>query len=204
VNGTFEIREYVESGRSPFAEWFCDLEKVTADRVNMYIRRLEAGNFGAAKPLKNGVFEVRMDFGPGYRVYYGRDGQTIIILLGGGSCAVEAIQTNKAKMITTRPYSDTIIARIKREPKFARLLYASAINAILEGETAEGLSILRDLVNAEISFKELARQTGLGEKSLHRMLNHNGNPTARNLSVIIKSIAEDLGIKPRVEVAACR
>jgi hypothetical protein len=42
----------------------------------------------------------------------------------------------------------------------------------------------------------------LGEKSLHRMLNHNGNPTARNLGVIIKSIAKDLGIKPRVEFAA--
>ena len=107
-------------------------------------------------------------------------------------------------MITTRPYSDTIIAQIKREPKFARLLYASAINAILEGETAEGLSILRDLVNADISFKELARQTGLGEKSLHRMLNRNGNPTARNLGAIVKSIAEDLGIKPRVALAACR
>ncbi len=62
----------------------------------------------------------------------------------------------------------------------------------------------RPSLNAEISFKELARQTGLGEKSLHRMLHRNGNPTARNLGVIIKSIAEDLDIKPRVEVAACR
>src|SRR6202161_1288422 len=104
-------------------------------------------------------------------------------------------------MITTRPYSDTIIARIKREPKFARLLYASAINALLEGETAGGLSILRDLVNAEISFKELARQTGLGEKSLHRMLKHSGNPTARNLGRIVKSIADDLKIKTRVKFA---
>jgi DNA-binding phage protein len=107
-------------------------------------------------------------------------------------------------MITTRDYRETIIARIKREPKFARGLYAEAINAILEGETAEALSMLRDLVHAQITFKELARQTGLGEKSLHRMLNRNGNPTARNLGVIVRSIAEDLGIKPRVEVAACR
>jgi DNA-binding phage protein len=104
-------------------------------------------------------------------------------------------------MITTRDYRETIIARIKREPKFARGLYAEAVNAILEGETAEGLSMLRDLVHAEISFKELARQTGLGEKSLHRMLNRNGNPTARNLGVIVKSIAEDLGLKPRVKFA---
>jgi DNA-binding phage protein len=112
-----------------------------------------------------------------------------------------AVEANDGKMITTRPYSDTIIARIKREPGFARLLYASAINAVLGGETAEGLSILRDLVNAKITFKELAHQTGLGEKSLHRMLKHNGNPTARNLGLIVKSIAEDLDIKPRVEFA---
>ena len=58
-------------------------------------------------------------------------------------------------------------------------------------------------VNDE-GIKELARQTGLGEKSLHRMLNRNGNPTARNLGMIVRSIAEDLGIKPRVEVAAAR
>ncbi len=61
--------------------------------------------------------------------------------------------------------------------------------------------MLRDLVNAQIRFRELARQTGLGEKSLHRMLNRNGNPTARNLGMIVRSIAEDLGIRLRVEVA---
>ena len=85
MNGSFEIREYTEGGRSPFAEWFDDLDAVTAVRVDRYIRRLEAGNFGAAKPLREGVFELRLDFGPGYRVYYGREGRTIIILLGGGS-----------------------------------------------------------------------------------------------------------------------
>ena len=105
-------------------------------------------------------------------------------------------------MITTQPHSETIIARIKREPKFARALYAEAVNCFLEGETAVGLSMLRDLVNAQISFKELARQTGLGEKSLHRMLHRNGNPTAHNLTAILRSIAEDLRIKPRVKLAA--
>jgi putative addiction module killer protein len=85
MNGSFEIREYTEGGRSPFAEWFDDLDAVTAARVDRYVRRLEAGNFGAAKLLHDGVFELRLDFGPGYRVYYGREGRTIIILLGGGS-----------------------------------------------------------------------------------------------------------------------
>src|SRR5271170_7797560 len=102
---------------------------------------------------------------------------------------MEAVQTNEKDMITTRDYSETIVARIKRDPEFSRQLYAEAINSFLKGETAVGLSILRDLVNAEISFKKLARQTGLGEKSLHRMLNRNGNPTAHNLGAIMRSIA---------------
>jgi putative addiction module killer protein len=82
---TFEIRELIEDGHSPFAEWFNSLDAITAARVDKYIRRLEAGNFGLAKALQEGVFELKMDFGPGYRVYFGRDGKTIIILLGGGS-----------------------------------------------------------------------------------------------------------------------
>lgn len=81
----FEIKEYIENGRIPFEEWFNSLDAVTAARVDKYIRRLEAGNFGSAKALKAGVFELKLDFGPGYRVYFGRDGKTIIILLGGGS-----------------------------------------------------------------------------------------------------------------------
>jgi putative addiction module killer protein len=85
MDGSFEIREYEEAGHSPFAEWFDALDPVTAARVDRYIRRLEAGNFGAAKALRGGIFELRMDFGPGYRVYYGREGRTLIILLGGGS-----------------------------------------------------------------------------------------------------------------------
>ncbi len=104
-------------------------------------------------------------------------------------------------MITTRSYHETIVARIKRDREFARLFYAGAVEMILEGETAGALSRLRDLVNAQISFKELARQTGLGEKSLHRMLGRNGNPTAHNLAAILRSIAEDLQIKPRVQLA---
>jgi putative addiction module killer protein len=81
----FEIKEYLDTGCAPFAGWFDSLDAVTAARVDRYIRRLEAGNFGSAKVLQEGVSELKMDFGPGYRVYFGRDGKTIIILLGGGS-----------------------------------------------------------------------------------------------------------------------
>ena len=80
----YEVREYVEDGRSAFGEWFDGLDPVTAARIDCYIRRMEAGNFGASKPVGAGVFELPMDFGPGYRVYYGREGKMLVILLGGG------------------------------------------------------------------------------------------------------------------------
>ena len=105
-------------------------------------------------------------------------------------------------MALTRDYKRTVLARIQREPRFVRALYAEAMNALLEGEIAEGLSMLRDLVHAEITFKELARQTGFGEKALHRMLSRRGNPTARTLAVIVRAIRADLGLAPRIIVAA--
>jgi len=78
------IEEYTEGGRSPFADWFNGLDAVTAARIDRYIRRMEAGNFGSAKSVGHGVHELRIDFGPGFRVYFGMDGKTFIILLGGG------------------------------------------------------------------------------------------------------------------------
>jgi DNA-binding phage protein len=104
-------------------------------------------------------------------------------------------------MALTREYKETVVARIKRDPKFARALYTEALTALLEGEVEEGLSMLRDLVHSQITFKQLSRQTGLGEKNLHRMLGRNGNPTVRNLGTIVRTIGKDLKLKPQVKIA---
>jgi DNA-binding phage protein len=98
-------------------------------------------------------------------------------------------------MALTREYQETVLGRIKRDPKFARALYAEAMNALFEGETEEGLSMLRDLVHAGITFKTLSEKTGFGEKALHRMLSRRGNPTTRNLFTVAKAIRKDLGLK---------
>ena len=81
----FEVREYVEDDRSPFGDWFDGLDPQTASRVDRHIRRMETGNFGDSKPVQDGVHELRLDFGPGFRVYYGRDGKVLVVLLGGGT-----------------------------------------------------------------------------------------------------------------------
>jgi len=105
-------------------------------------------------------------------------------------------------MALTKDYKATVQARIQNDPKFARALYAEALNALLEGETAEGLSMLRDLVHAKITFKALATETGFGEKTLHRMLSRRGNPRTQNLFTITRAIREDLGVTPRVTIHA--
>jgi putative addiction module killer protein len=81
-----EIRYYVApGGRQPFAAWFADLEPVARAKVTRAIVRLEQGNFSNVKSVGEGVLEYRIDFGPGYRVYFGRDGEALVILLTGGT-----------------------------------------------------------------------------------------------------------------------
>jgi putative addiction module killer protein len=81
-----EVRYYVaEDGRSPYADWFSFLDPVARTKVAAAIVRIEHGNLSNLKPVGNGVFEYRINFGPGYRVYLGRDGDAVVILLVGGT-----------------------------------------------------------------------------------------------------------------------
>ncbi|MGD0799334.1 MAG: type II toxin-antitoxin system RelE/ParE family toxin [Acidobacteriaceae bacterium] len=81
-----QVREYVdERGRSPYANWFDSLDQHAAIKVTTAIERLALGHTSAIKPVGEGVSEYRIDFGPGYRIYFGKDGQNLVILLGGGA-----------------------------------------------------------------------------------------------------------------------
>ena len=80
------VLEYLDrTGSSPFAAWFQRLDAAAAARVTTALRRLELGNFSNVKGVGGGVFEYRIDFGPGYRVYFGKDGDAVVILLCGGT-----------------------------------------------------------------------------------------------------------------------
>ena len=81
-----DIRYYVaEGGDEPFSEWFADLDPLARAKVTRAIVRMEQGNFSNVKSVGEGVLEYRIDFGPGYRVYFGRDGETLVLLLTGGT-----------------------------------------------------------------------------------------------------------------------
>ena len=80
------IREYLDSnGRSPYAKWFNRLNAQAAAKVATALIRMEQGNFSTSKGVGEGVFECRIDFGPGYRIYFGKDGGNLVVLLGGGT-----------------------------------------------------------------------------------------------------------------------
>jgi putative addiction module killer protein len=81
-----EIREFLdEQGRSPFGLWFDGLDPIAAVKVTTAMTRIVLGNLSNAKGVGEGVMEYRIDFGPGYRIYFGRDGDRLVILLAGGT-----------------------------------------------------------------------------------------------------------------------
>lgn len=81
-----DVCEYLDrSGRSPFAEWFEHLNAQAAAKVTVATMRIGQGNFSNVKSVGAGVHEYRIDSGPGYRVYFGKEGGRLVILLGGGT-----------------------------------------------------------------------------------------------------------------------
>jgi putative addiction module killer protein len=81
-----KIVEYLTlGGVSPFRNWFDGLESRAAAKVTTALTRLGLGNTSNVKSLGSGVFEYKIDYGPGYRVYFGVDGKELVILVGGGT-----------------------------------------------------------------------------------------------------------------------
>jgi putative addiction module killer protein len=94
----FEIRHYLTvSGRDPFEAWLDSLSNVqTEARIAARVARLAVGNFGDCKPLRDGVWELRIHWGPGYRVYYAMAGQTVVLLLYGGDKRRQSADISRA------------------------------------------------------------------------------------------------------------
>jgi putative addiction module killer protein len=94
----WEVREYVRpDGHCPFVAWVDSLNDHAAAKVLTAIQRMKNGNLGDHKSVGGGVSERRIDYGPGYRVYFARDGERIVILLGGGSKARQQADIKSAQ-----------------------------------------------------------------------------------------------------------
>jgi len=82
----YQLTDYLtEDGRDPMKDWLASLaDRQARARIMVRLQRMTTGNFGDCKPLVDGVWELRIDYGPGYRVYYTRAGKELVLLLIGG------------------------------------------------------------------------------------------------------------------------
>ena len=95
-----EVRYYLNPrGRSPFETWFLKLGKAAAAKITVSLARLEQDNTSNVKSVGAGVQELRVNWGPGYRVYFGFDGETIVVLLNGGEKKRQQLDIEEAKVL---------------------------------------------------------------------------------------------------------
>lgn len=94
----YELRRYVtQAGKEPFGRWLSSLrDRTLRARIETRLTRLAYGHFGDCKPLREGVWELRIDAGPGIRVYYGLVGKVCVLLLTGGDKGTQARDIERA------------------------------------------------------------------------------------------------------------
>jgi putative addiction module killer protein len=98
IMDSFSIEIYEnENGSCPYDDWIDSLDKKTAARIEVKVRRFKSGNFGDHKMVGEGVFESRIFFGPGYRIYFSKVGNKVILLLSGGDKSSQAKDIRKAQ-----------------------------------------------------------------------------------------------------------
>lgn len=101
-------------------------------------------------------------------------------------------------MVLTRNFKKTVVARVERDPEFAKALLDEAATLFLSDEPETARVILRDLVNATLGFEQLAKLTDTPSKSLHRMLSPTGNPSMDNLAAIFGAVGSRLKVDLKV------
>lgn len=95
---SIKIKYYKNSkGEQPFKTWLFSLDKLTEHRIRVKINKILLGNLGSKEPVGDGVFEFKLYFGPGYRIYYGVIGKETILLLSGGNKSTQRKDIEIAK-----------------------------------------------------------------------------------------------------------
>lgn len=212
---SIRVEEYIRpDGSSPYASWFNSLDAQAAAKVVTAKLRMELGNTSNVKWFA-GIGEYIIDWGPGYRIYLAKDGDNLICAVrrwheaptAGGhrtgespACGIQGEEgggqgqaaQEVSAMGLTRDFKETVVARVERDPAFAKELLNEATTLLISGEAETARVILRDLVNATLGFEQLAKLTDVPSKSLHRMLSPKGNPSMDNLAAILSAVSSKL------------
>ena len=194
-----EILLYREGHSTPFSEWLSSLKDGRAvGIVRARLNRIRLGNFGDCKSVGGGVDELRIDFGPGYRVYYGRAGSLVVVLLCGGRPVTLSQRKHIGRgtwmpkmLVSTESYHESLLESLKDPDEAAQYL-----NACLEDEDARVfLLALRDVAEARGGIRTLSRDAHLNRESLYRMLSKSGNPSLDSLSAVLNACGLRLAVQ---------
>jgi len=104
-------------------------------------------------------------------------------------------------MALTREFRETVLARAQKDRAFRQAMLTEAVNELVTGDLEAGKAMLRDYINATITFDRLAAALGKPSKSLQRMLGPRGNPTAENIFALIKALQQTERVHLRVNAA---
>ena len=205
-----EIRRYVTAaGRDVVGVWLAGLKDVrTRAKIAARIDRLAAGNFSDCKSLRGGLYELRIDWGPGYRVYYASVAKACVLLLCGGGQTQTVVRhqarvgifeglqgTELMKRKASISHDEATIRELRENPEFA----AEYLRAALEDddEPVVLLIALRRIAEARGGIAKVAKAAGIERESLYRALSLRGNPRLSTLVAVTKAV----GLKLTVEEA---
>jgi len=205
-----ELRRYLTaSGRDVFGEWLSEQRDVrTRAKIVARIDRFSAGNFGDCKALRGGLFELRIDWGPGYRVYYALAGKACVLLLCGGDITQAVIRHKAGARIPQRlqgentmkrkasiSHEEATIRELRDNPEFA----AEYLRAALEDDDEPSVLLiaLRRIAEARGGIAKVAKAAGIERESLYRALSARGNPRLSTLVAVTKAV----GLRLTVEAA---
>ncbi len=188
-----------------FVQWLDGLSDIQARaRVLSRVERLAAGNAGDVKPVGDGVSELRIDYGPGYRVYFTKRGREMVILLAGGDKSTQATDIK-----TARSLARNLLEPMMRKTKTTRYdvaehlrtpeEMAAYLEACLEeanGDAAFIAKALGDIARAR-GMAQVARDAGLSRESLYKALSGERTP---DFDTILKVIGA-LGLRLHAEAA---
>jgi probable addiction module antidote protein len=161
------------------------------------------GNFGDCKSVGGRVEELRIDFGPGYRVYFAREGPSVVILLCGRRKGTQGRDLLRARSdmgrstwmprltVKTEPYRESLLESLRNPDEAAQYL-----NACLEDEDPHVfLLALRDVADAHGGIRTLSQTAKLNRESLYRMLSKTGNPSLDSLVAVLNACGMRLAVQ---------
>lgn len=167
-----------ERGKVPFTEWIDRLKDVKARAlIRVKIDRLVTGSFGDVKYLQHGIYELRLHYGPGYRLK--RD----------------ISMKNKRKLQDLPEYQDWVIESLKNKKEAAAYLQAAMDEYQNDGNTEAFLLALRYLALAQGGMAQLSEKTHLSRETLYRTLSKKGNPRLQTLGKLLNSLGFRLMIR---------